>query len=266
MINRHLTATGVLLLIHAVFPALVVASSSYAKPEPGELRSVPDTHPKSYLTARDHLTVGDTLQARRLLSRSLKRFPHHAPSQTLYLKLRHQTGGTFAVFKAVQNQYERTVRSDLFVDFFRSTRGDTASLLPVIHWLNDRDVNPYFSRVLARHHLDRGDAQGAVDLLEGGLESFPEDSKLRLLYARGLARLGKCHRALEQTNRLLRRRPGWAEPYRLKAGLLGEDRGNTVRKLLEAAEHLSGSPTPSEKGSFDDVSCPDPEGSSKEYS
>lgn len=255
MIARYVTTAVVLALTQFFLAVPAVTSSSYSEPEPGELRSVPDTHPRAYLSARDHLTVGDTDRALTLLERSVKTFPHHEPSLTLYLTLRETTGGTGAVFGTVRDHYERVGRSDRFENFFRSVHRDTGRFEPVLEWLNTQGVHPYFSSVLARLHLERHNGTRAEALLGDALEAFPNDTKLGLLQAEVLARRSKCPSALERVNRLIRRRPGWAPPYRLKANILRSDQKRGARKLMETYNHLSGSSAAPESHFHEEFSC-----------
>lgn len=255
MIVRYSATAVVLALTQAFLAVSAGASPSYSEPEPGELRSVPDTHPRAYLSARDHLTVGDTARALTLLERSVTTFPHHEPSLTLYLTLRETTGGTGAVFEVVRDHYERVGRSDRFENFFRSVRRDTGRFEPVLEWLNTRSVHPYFSRLLARDYLERGNDTAAEALLGDALEAFPNDSNLGLLLAEVLARRSKCPSALKRVNQLIRRRPGWAPPYRLKANMLRSNRKREARKLMETYNNLSGSSAAPGSDFHEEFSC-----------
>lgn len=213
----------------------------YQEPERGELRRVPDTHPRSYLSARDLLAVGDTNQAFFLLSRSLDRYPYHEPSLRKYLQMILRREGIQALRTAVKNHYQRTESSRLYRSFFQDREDSTSDVGDLLRWIDRRQPDPYLRRLRVQRLLDERRFEEAAHLLRDARDRFPEDRWLILLHAEALAAQSRCERAYRTGRMLLSRYPGWPRAYVLPYHLLADHSSERAREIRARYRSLTGS-------------------------
>lgn len=236
---------SIILLLALTITFLTTAKESktqvYQEPERGELRRVPDTHPRSYLSARDLLGVGDTDQALLLLRRSLDRYPYHEPSLRKYLQTILRRKGPQALRTVVKIHYQRTESSRLYRSFFRDREDSSPDVEDLLRWIDRRQPDPYLRRLRVRRLLDERRFEEAAHLLRDGRDQFPEDRWLILLHAEVLAAQSQCEQAYRTSRMLMSRHPGWPRVYVLPYQLLADYSSERAREIRARYRSLTGS-------------------------
>lgn len=185
-----------------------------------------DTQPLEYLAARDRLEIGRPGEALPLLSRALKREPDHVPSLVLYVRITRRTLGDTEAVVRVRRHLDRHPDGELLAELLRDVRFDTSAQLGLLTWADTRGIRHpdlWHRRLELLTGMQRWD--DVRRQARRGLEVFPGSYELRLALGRALLERGRHRQAMQQFERLVRRRPGRSEPYRwlarslLKRGL-----------------------------------------------
>lgn len=221
-----------------------VKAKKYKPPQTGELRRVPDTHPLEYLSALDLRQVGDTEGANERLRLSLERYPYHEPTLREYLRgvLRRQDSQSLLV--EVKDHFHRTGSSKIFRSFFSGLRADSPNhqgYRKALRWLDQTRPDPELRKLRVRILVTNRRYDRATELIQDGLEGFPHDRRLALLYAEVLAYRSKCEEAYRRVRQVIKNNPGWGRPYALQYRLLDKINTETARETQARYRGLTGS-------------------------
>ncbi len=112
--------------------------------------------------------------------------------------------------------------------------------------VNQRAPGPYVA--LANLYLTRGDAKGAVEVLQQGLRASPGDPfELSNALAETYQKTGYRDKAIAEYEKILKKNPGAAVAANNLAGLLSQDKGNKANldRALVLAKRFENASNPS---------------------
>lgn len=228
-----------------VSPTMVHARSTYSDPGRQSLRTIPDTAPIEYLSASDLRVLGDTEAVINELRKAVRRYPHHESTLALYLKLMESTQGVDTAIQEAKRHLERVHDVSVLRNFFTEISRDTDRYAPLFEWMNQNNyldswVNKEYGKMLLR----RGEIEKAENIVGRAVEKYYPHGELQLLYAEIIAELSRCDLALKHIREMNRQRPGWPDPYLLKARIYWSTQPNKARNALTSFKSLSNSSEP----------------------